>query len=182
MYVKKWKFFVIIDKEVDWLNQMSKNGYNLIKRQGFIYYFQQQPTDKYQYQIEFIGLNQSIVETQNYLNFLTDSGIDVVFKFGLLLYLKRNSSDTDFIIYSSSKDLIRQYIKVIALYFLVLIISFLIVLKNLITISGPYFINVSIPLVSNSIISLVMVYGISVNCANILTVLKNKAQNDTFKI
>ncbi|GAB6108933.1 DUF2812 domain-containing protein [Fusibacter bizertensis] len=177
MYVKKWKIFVIIEKEVEWLNQQSKNGYQLIKRNGFAYYFQEQTSVENQYQIEFIGLNQKLIETENYLNFLSDSGIDIVFKFGPLLYLKRVASNTDFLIYSSSKDIIKQYIKIIKLYALILLFSSSILVKNLTAVGGPYVFNIPIPLATNLILTPMMIYGISVYFANILTIRKNESLN-----
>ena len=175
MYIKKWKIFVIIEKEVEWLNQQSKNGYQFIKRNGFAYYFQEQTSVENQYQIEFIGLNQKLIDTENYLNFLSDSGIEIVFKFGLLLYLKREQSKTDFIIYSSSKDLIKQYIKAIKLYALILLFSSSILIKNLIKVRGPYVFNISIPLLTNLFLTPLMIYGISVYFANILAIKKNES-------
>ena len=179
MYVKKRKIFVIIEKEVEWLNQQSKSGYQFIKRNGFAYYFQEQTSVENQYQIEFIGLNQKLIDTENYLNFLSDSGIEIVFKFGLLLYLKREQSKTDFIIYSSSKDLIKQYIKAIKLYALILLFSSSILIKNLIVVEGPYIFNISIPLLTNLFLTPLMLYGISVYCANIFTIRKKGAEDNS---
>lgn len=104
------KTFVNFDKEEEWLNQMSKDGYGLLNYNCGIYIFRPIEPNYYQYAIELLNTRNKF-EKEHYLSFLEEMGIEVVSTYGGRAYLCKVNDGTDFAIYSDIDSRIKQYQK-----------------------------------------------------------------------
>ena len=115
-----WKFFQDFEKEETWLNEMSSNGLALIDRFGFHYEFADCNPGEYVYRTESLKKRPGSRESQNYLNFVIDSGIEHVLTYGYLVYFRRRANEGPFEIYTDIESKLSYY-KRISKYWLPLI-------------------------------------------------------------
>ena len=64
-----WNF----EREIDWLNDMSRQGWQLCRAGFFVYEFEQGEPGEYQYQLQLLRKTDP-----DYLAFLEETGIQVV--------------------------------------------------------------------------------------------------------
>ena len=121
------------EKEENWLNEMSENGMELIKA-GFIWYtFRPREKDKYQYKIMFYDKAKSGPEWDDFMEILSESGIEVVSRYFNWLYLKKENDGTPFQLFNTVREELAHVNKIKQISTLLLIIESLVLASELIT-------------------------------------------------
>jgi hypothetical protein len=99
MTKKVWNFFTIAqwEEEEQWLNEMARNGYNLIGVKCFVrYIFEQGAPGEYIYKLDLPDNLEHGMDDKAYCNFLAECGIDVVCKQKQWLFLRKKAADGPF--------------------------------------------------------------------------------------
>lgn len=158
--MKKVKIFFDIEKEVAWLNAMSKDGFRLTDKQGFTYILENDPENQYLYQVGKMSFSSN-KKIQGYLDFLEELDIKPVATQMGWIYLEKKNDDRPFEIYTDIPSKIKQYKAIISTYLIMtlLCISFIInIINKPAGAQGPYIFNLSIPLIVNPLIILGLFY------------------------
>lgn len=109
------KVFLLWDweKEAAWLNEMSRQGWQL-RRVGWCRYeFEPGEPGRWQYQLEMLQKNDP-----DYLAFLEDTGIQVVGRLFRWVYLRRENDGTPFELFSDTDSILRHMDRVLTLCYL----------------------------------------------------------------
>ena len=96
---KVWNFFTIAqwEEEEQWLNEMARNGYNLVDVKCFVrYIFEQGTPGEYIYKLDLPDNLEHGMDGKAYCNFLAECGIDVVCKQKQWLFLRKKAADGPF--------------------------------------------------------------------------------------
>lgn len=106
------KAFLLWDweKEAAWLNEMSRQGWQLCRAGFFVYEFEQGQPGEYQYQLQLLRKTDP-----DYLAFLEETGIQVVGRCLNWIYLKKKSDGQPFEIFSDLEGVLRHLDGVMAL-------------------------------------------------------------------
>lgn len=130
-----WNF----EKELNWLNDMSRQGWALARASIFRYEFHQAVPGRYQYQLQ---LTNGI--KQEYLDFLRDVGIECVGRCLNWIYLRRESDGTPFELFSDLDSVIRHLDRVLGLCVAVVGINLLAAISGLLSHSGFWPLNLGL--------------------------------------
>lgn len=103
-------------KEEQWLNDMSARGLALSDYSWCRYVFADAPNGKYLYRIELLENTPNHPESQAYLRFLEENGVEHVASYIRWVYLRKNAADGPFDIYTDLDSKIRHYRRVTALW------------------------------------------------------------------
>ena len=71
----KYRYYIDNQKEQDWLNKLSREGWALKKFFLGFYKFEKCEPGEYEYQIDLMPEN---VEQQDYYDFMEEAGVEVV--------------------------------------------------------------------------------------------------------
>lgn len=104
------------EKEEEWLNEMSANGLALIDYSWFKYTFDETPKNEYTYRIELLKNSPKHPESLKYIEFLEESGVEVITSYMSWIYLRRKTADGEFEIYSDIESRISHYKKIVFIW------------------------------------------------------------------
>lgn len=107
--IKRFRFYVDFEKEEIWLNSMARKGYRLIKYTFGLYTFAVCEPSQYTYRIQLLENLPSHQESQEYLNFLRDSGIKVVDTHIRWAFLEKETNGEPFELFSDIASRIDHY-------------------------------------------------------------------------
>ena len=110
------KAFLLWDweKEAAWLNEMSRQGWQL-KRVGWCSYeFEPGEPGRWQYQLEMLQKDDP-----DYLAFLEDTGIQVVGRLFSWVYLRRENDGTPFELFSDTDSILRHMDRVLTVCYVI---------------------------------------------------------------
>ena len=110
------KAFLLWDweKEAAWLNEMSRQGWQL-RRVGWCRYeFEQGEPGRWQYQLEMLQKDDP-----DYLAFLEDTGIQVVGRLFRWVYLRRENDGTPFELFSDTDSILRHMDRVLTVCYVI---------------------------------------------------------------
>lgn len=100
-----FRWFVSFEKEEEWLNQMASKGLHMVSFSfPGIYRFEVGAPGEYVYRLELL---ENLVWTQpsrEYLNFMADSGAEVVATHGRWVFFRKRASEGSFVIYSDNQS------------------------------------------------------------------------------
>ncbi|MEA4938260.1 MAG: DUF2812 domain-containing protein [Christensenella sp.] len=108
VYKAYWNF----EKEERWLNDMAAKGLALTDYTWCRYAFEETPRGQYLYRIELLENLPSHPESQAYLRFLEENGVEVVTSYMRWVYLRRDAADGPFDIYTDLNSQIQHYKRV----------------------------------------------------------------------
>ncbi|MGG7178736.1 DUF2812 domain-containing protein [Clostridium paraputrificum] len=108
MEISKWRYFVNCENEEKWLNEMSAKGYIFTNFDHCQYTFKRGELGKYIYRIQFLDGNET---EEEYAEVLKDSGIDIVSRVGKWVYLRRDSKEGEFEIFTDIDSKVANYQK-----------------------------------------------------------------------
>lgn len=100
------KMYYNHDKEEKWLNEMASKGLSLIATSWFKYVFEDSDKDKYIYRVVMLGRMASHHESIKYLEFLKETGAEVVGTYLSWAYVRKKASLGEFEIYSDIDSMI----------------------------------------------------------------------------
>ena len=94
--VRKIFFIWEYEKEEQWLNEKSKEGWQLVKASFRKYQFESGIPNEYTYRLELLDKNPKSKESKSYLNFLQETGIEMVGECKQWVYLRCKTTDGSF--------------------------------------------------------------------------------------
>lgn len=97
------------EKEEKWLNEMSAKGMALSDVSWCRYVFADSPNNKYVYRLELLENVPTHPESITYIKFLEDSGVEYIASYFRWIYLRKNSSEGAFDIYSDIDSKIKHF-------------------------------------------------------------------------
>lgn len=74
-----YKLFLDFEKEEQWLNQQAKNGLAFKSYNWGKYQFKKATPGEYIYRIELLKKSLSLDESKEYIKFMQDVGVDLVY-------------------------------------------------------------------------------------------------------
>ena len=101
------------EKEVAWLNEMSRQGWQLCRVGFCTYEFADGEPGRWQYQLELLEKNDP-----DYIAFLEDTGIQVVGRLFSWVYLRRENDGTPFELFSDTDSILRHMDRVLTVCYL----------------------------------------------------------------
>lgn len=138
------KIFLNIDKEEQWLNEMSRQGYRLIGKHWFEYEFMENTSGVvYRYYIDQRGFRN---DNQDFVDFLSEINIQLVAKQFGYYYFEADHDCSVAEIYTDSKSKQNFYWRCILTLAVIAVLNISIINGA----NGPYLFNISIPLVVNT--------------------------------
>ncbi|MCL2576366.1 MAG: DUF2812 domain-containing protein [Defluviitaleaceae bacterium] len=105
-----WKYFVDSDKTEDWLNEMAQEGMNCVGASCMMhrYTFEQGEPNEYAYRIIYLDSSVNHMESIRYLNFLKESGIELVSQMFKVVILRKKIADGEFEIYTDKASQLKH--------------------------------------------------------------------------
>lgn len=116
MKKKVHKMYYDYLKEENWLNEMASKGLALVDYNWATYTFEDSRPGEYTYRIELLDHMATHPSSHNYLEFLEDSGVEVVATFTWWAFLRKKTESGPFEIYSDNASRITQLKKVSRLW------------------------------------------------------------------
>ncbi len=117
----KFRLYYDKDKETEWLNQMSDDGYAM--KSFFAGFYEFEPCEKgeWRYQVD-IGQGFGGVKS-SYREFMEEMGVEVVQCWGPWVTLRKKAADGEFELYTDVDSQIGQYKKISLMFKIVLILE-----------------------------------------------------------
>lgn len=126
------KFNLIFDKEkaVKYLNKMSQQGWAMTGFKGGFFTFEKCEKGKYVYEVDFNSRFFSV--TEDYRDFMNESGIEIVAHWGFWIFLRKLASEGEFNLYTDVDSQIEHYKKIRTLFKAAAILEILLLVTILI--------------------------------------------------
>lgn len=102
------------DKEEKWLNEMAAKGLGLISVKFVAYEFETTLPGEYHVRMQMLEHSLRHPETENYIHFLEDTGVEHVGNFRRTAYFRKRAAEGDFELFSDTASRIRQLTRLIA--------------------------------------------------------------------
>lgn len=126
-----WKWFMSVEKEEQWLNQMAEKGLMLKAFRFGRYVFEYDAKVQYTYRIELLKHNLFSTKGKAYLEFLKEHEVEYVCHFTQWMYVRKKNSDEPFHLYSDIDSTIEHmkhiqitYLSIACVLFVIAIITF----------------------------------------------------------
>ena len=127
------------EKEENWLNEQSAKGLALTNYAWCKYTFTPCQPNEYTYRLELLDQLTTHPKSQEYLQFITDSGIEHVASYSRWVYFRRPTIDGAFDIYSDTASKIQHYRRIQGLWITLALAELAIGLSNIcLSISAPH--------------------------------------------
>ncbi len=132
------RFFIDFEAEEAWLNQMAAKGLHLAQYAFPTYFFEQGQPGEYTYRLELLEHMPSHPESQVYIEFLEDTGVECVATHFRWAFFRKPTSEGPFQLFTDAALKIQHYKRLIALFAIIGGANLLIGLFNLGHQPGPY--------------------------------------------
>lgn len=146
----KWFWSWNLEKEEKWLREKSEEGLQLYKVRLGRYYFKEDKSVKYKYQIQLLNIFNIGDENNKYINFLEEMGVELVDIVSMWGYFRQLDNKDSFEIFSDIDSKIKHLVKIRSLFLfglnlniLIAIINILIAIINSTRSEGKYFIFIT---------------------------------------
>ena len=116
-----WDF----EKEEAWLNEMSARGMAMTDYSWCRYVFTDTPNHQYVYRIELLENLPIHPESIAYLRFLEENGVEYVASYLRWVYLRKNTADGPFDIYTDIDSKINHYRRINLVWNVMMIAEFI---------------------------------------------------------
>jgi len=133
-----WKLYTDYEKEEKWLNDMAAKGLAFEDYCLGRYVFSNSKPGEYTYRIELLENSVRNPESQKYLDFMADNGVEPVASWYRWIYFRKKTEDGPFELYSDIDNKIAHFRRIMWLFFPLLCVEILIGITN-IRIAMPYF-------------------------------------------
>lgn len=110
------KFISNFEKEEQWLNQMAAKGWHCIDYVFGRYLFEKGEPGEYIYRIQLLKNPINHLESTAYLNFLRETGVEVVASYSRWVYLRKKAADGPFDLFSDKESRIAHYKNIIYMF------------------------------------------------------------------
>ena len=126
-----WRIFVNYEKEEAWLNKLSAKGLAFVGYFPFRYAFVESLPGEYTYRIELLDNHPSHPESQKYLAFMAENGVEHISSWFRWVYFRKRTENGQFDIYSDIESRIAHYQRINLLWLPLMILNILLGLVNL---------------------------------------------------
>jgi hypothetical protein len=109
MELIKWKAYLDFEKEEKWINEMSQKGWHFKKYTFFRYHFEKGEANKYIFRLQMLNNRPNHIQSQEYIQFLEDSGIEVVSSFSSWIFMRQLSEKGAFEVFTDFTSKIKNY-------------------------------------------------------------------------
>lgn len=155
--------FFDYQKEEKYLNEMSAKGLALINYTWCRYVFQDAPKGEYIYRIELLENPVNHPESQNYIKFMEETGVEFVASYHRWIYFRRKAAEGGFDIYSDIKSRIKHYKRIRVQFMFIMLLNLAIGLLNILygnmqTSMGIYPVNAYIAIFSLALGILLLIF------------------------
>jgi len=116
----KFKLTFDKDEEVNWLNEMSNNGYSFKRFCLGFYTFEKCERGKYLYEVDMLN---SFNEYSKFKEFMSEHDIEVMQRWYRWVYVRKLNDDTGFQLYSDTESKIAHYKRILGLFRVAFIIE-----------------------------------------------------------
>ena len=130
-----YKFFLAyeFEKEEKWLNEMSAKGLHL-DGVGFCkYIFKEGTPGEYTYHLELLDNMPSTPESEQYIHFLEDTGVEHVGSVIRWAYFRKKAADGEFTLFSDIDSRVKHLKRLTSLFAIVGIFEYVISFSNFMT-------------------------------------------------
>lgn len=110
------KIYWDYENEEKWLNEMSAKGMHMDAYSWCKYTFAEGEPGKYIYRLELLENLAGSAESQAYLRFLEESGVEHVASYMRWVYLRKNAADGEFEVYTDIESKIKYFKRVNAFW------------------------------------------------------------------
>ena len=117
----KFRLYFDKDKETVWLNKMAEEGHALTGFFAGFYQFEECEPGQYVYQIDF-G-EKLFAVTNNYREFMEETGVEIVQTWGYWVFLRKLASEGEFQLYTDVDSSIEHYTKIRNMFKVVMILE-----------------------------------------------------------
>lgn len=116
--VHKWFFAWDFEKEEKWLNEMAAKGWGMVSFHFWLctYEFEKTEPQKYLYRLEFLEHAPCHPESESYLEFLEETGIEQVGSYMRWVYLRKERALGEFEIFSDYANKIKHLNRLNAMF------------------------------------------------------------------
>lgn len=126
----KWFWSWNLEKEEKWLREKSEEGLQLYKVRLGRYYFKEDKSVKYKYQIQLLNIFNIGDENNKYISFLEEMGVELVDIVSMWGYFRQLDNEDSFEIFSDIDSKIKHLTKIRFLFLFVLNLNILIAIIN----------------------------------------------------
>ncbi len=152
------------EKEEELLNEMSSKDYHLTKTRAIRYTFEESKQERYIYRIELLENSFSSVKSQEYIEFLKETGISVVGNNTRWIYLRKEYDEVGFDIYSDIDSKIVHFKRILRLISVVLAINLLNLINMMINHSMHFFkfseVWIALPIYLITLLTIIVLFGL----------------------
>ena len=116
MLKKVINLFLYFEKEEKWLNKMAAQGWALTNCTFFVYTFEKSEPGEWIYHIEYLERDLSSTQTQEYLSFMNEKGVETVSHFASQTYFRKKVATGSFELFFNTASRIANYKHIIRLW------------------------------------------------------------------
>lgn len=106
----RFRLYFDKDKETEWLNEMSRQGYALTGFCMGFYSFERCEPGEYVYQVDFTDGFFRV--SSDYREFMAEAGVELVCLWGYWVILRKRASEGAFELYTDVESSIEHYTKI----------------------------------------------------------------------
>lgn len=126
----KIRFFIDYEKEERWVNDMSQQGWHLVKL-GFGYFiFEKGLPGEYIYRNEMLAGFRKKNDSKEYIEFLKDTGVELVTKYTTWVYFRKKTEEGPFELYSDITSKLQYINRILYLFLLLFLVNFYFGISN----------------------------------------------------
>lgn len=120
----KWFWAWDYDKEERWLNEMAEKGLSLVAVGFCTYIFEESAEGDYQIRLELLNNLPSHVESQKYIRFLEETGVEYVGSYIRWAYFRKKKANGEFDLYSDYPSRIAHFNRMLMLFGIFALLEF----------------------------------------------------------
>ena len=166
MKVTKYNLFFSwnYEKEEQWLNELSRQGLQLVSVSYIRYEFVVDETKAYEYRLEHLDEMPSDFKSINYIETLEKSGIEYVCSFERWVYFRKEAGLGAFELLSDPDSKIAHYNRILALSGIVVLNALILLINSLCTLFNIFILNLVITIIMGllfllGVASVIMLYS-----------------------
>lgn len=111
----KWFWAWNFDKEEQWLNEMATKGYVLVAIGFCKYTFEESVPNEYTIRLELLENHPSQIESQQYIRFLEETGVEYLGSIMRWGYFRKKTTDGEFNIFSDNTSRIQHLNRILTI-------------------------------------------------------------------
>lgn len=144
--IVRYKIYFNYENEERWINEMSREGLDLVDYAVGKYTFERGTPGEYIYRYQYLS-TETPEEVQEYISFLEEGGIEVIGSYFGWLIMRKKTSEGSFEVFTDDESKIHHYQSIIRVVNIVAIVNLVLGIVN---VTSPFLFNRSISILSFS--------------------------------